>query len=127
MREDDRHGENGVGNSKILPSGGHLLIKSKCPVRTGFINRVRAGPPFCLLGGTPAGARAEGVPFQRFLVSVYVCVRSLSEKSARLVSNEQGAHRWWAVREGVCHGGARECAMGCGQATVTSMGKNQVP
>ena len=41
MREDDRHGENGVGNSKILPSGGHLLIKSKCPVRTGCNNRGR--------------------------------------------------------------------------------------
>ena len=33
------HGENGVGNSKILPSGGHLLIKSKCPVRTGCNHR----------------------------------------------------------------------------------------
>ena len=27
MLEDDRHGEKSVGNSKILPSGGHLLIK----------------------------------------------------------------------------------------------------
>ena len=26
--------------------------------------------------------------------------------------DKQGAQRWWAVREGVCHGGARECAMG---------------
>ena len=26
--------------------------------------------------------------------------------------DEQGAQRWWAVRKGVCHGGARECAMG---------------
>ena len=40
-------------------------------------------------------------------------VRSLACGQATTpTEDEQGAQRWWAVRMGVCHGGARECAMG---------------
>ena len=45
-------------------------------------------------------------------------VRSLACGQATAPKEDkQGAQRWWAVREGVCHGGARECAMSVSQAT----------